>query len=58
LEAREIVELGGAETPAGRKKLREFDHELRQSGNLLNPGTTADLIAAALAVCVLDGYRP
>lgn len=58
LEAREIVELGGAETPAGRKKLREFDHELRRSGNLLNPGTTADLIAAALAVCVLDGYRP
>jgi len=58
LEAREIVELGGAETPAGRKKLREFDHELRRSGNLLNPGTTADLITAALAVCVLDGYRP
>jgi len=58
LEAREIVELGGAETPTGRKKLREFDHKLRRSGNLLNPGTTADLIAAALAVCVLDGYRP
>ena len=58
LKAKEIVELGGAETPAGRKKLREFDHGLRRSGNLLNPGTTADLIAAALAVCVLDGYRP
>jgi triphosphoribosyl-dephospho-CoA synthase len=58
LEAKEIVELGGAETPAGRKKLRAFDHGLRRSGNMLNPGTTADLVAAALAVCVLDGYRP
>jgi triphosphoribosyl-dephospho-CoA synthase len=57
-KARNILELGGVGTPRGRKRLSNFDHELRRSGNLLNPGTTADLIAAALAVCVLDGYRP
>jgi triphosphoribosyl-dephospho-CoA synthase len=58
VKAKEIVKLGGAETPKGRKALNEFDHELRRSSNLLNPGTTADVIAAALAVSVLEGYRP
>jgi triphosphoribosyl-dephospho-CoA synthetase len=24
----------------------------------LNPGTTADIIAAALALSILNGYRP
>ena len=57
-KARNILELGGVDTSRGRKRLSDFDHELRRCGNLLNPGTTADLIAAALAVCVLDGYRP
>ncbi len=41
-----------------RHALDGFDKELRKSGNLLNPGTTADIIAAALALCVLGGYRP
>lgn len=58
LEARQILNLGGAETQAGRKSLTEFDQELRRSSNLLNPGTTADILAAALALCVLGGYRP
>jgi triphosphoribosyl-dephospho-CoA synthase len=58
LEARQILNLGGIETQAGRKSLAEFDQELRRSGNLLNPGTTADILAAALALCVLSGYRP
>jgi triphosphoribosyl-dephospho-CoA synthase len=57
-KAKEIVKLGGGETSMGRKALNEFDHELRKSSNLLNPGTTADIIAAALAVCILNGYRP
>ena len=56
--AREVLKLGGLETSAGRESLREFDHELRKSSNLLNPGTTADIIAAALALSVLGGYRP
>lgn len=56
--AKEVLKLGGLETSKGRKRLREFDHELRESSNLLNPGTTADIIAAALALTVLSGYRP
>ena len=56
--ATEVLKLGGLETSAGRESLREFDHELRKSSNLLNPGTTADIIAAALALSVLGGYRP
>jgi len=58
LMAEEVLKLGGLETSAGRERLREFDLTLRKSSNLLNPGTTADIIAAALALCVLGGYRP
>jgi triphosphoribosyl-dephospho-CoA synthase len=58
LKARQILNLGGIETPVGQKSLGEFDRELRKSGNLLNPGTTADILAASLALCVLNGYRP
>ena len=57
-EAKKILELGGLETSEGRKSIVEFDRTLRESGNLLNPGTTADLTAAALALCTLSGYRP
>jgi len=58
LEAKKISKLGGLETLEGRENLRELDRHLRESGNLLNPGTTADLTAAALALCTLSGYRP
>jgi triphosphoribosyl-dephospho-CoA synthase len=58
LEARRIVDLGGVETSEGRERLRKFDLQLRRSGNLLNPGTTADIVAAGLAVCTMNGYRP
>jgi triphosphoribosyl-dephospho-CoA synthase len=58
LRAKEVVELGGVETSAGRKALSKFDKELRKQSNLMNPGTTADIIAVALAVKVLAGYRP
>lgn len=57
-EAKEILKLGGLETADGRESLREFDRALRKAGNFLNPGTTADIIAAALALTVLSGYRP
>jgi triphosphoribosyl-dephospho-CoA synthase len=56
--AKEVLKLGGLGASRGRERLREFDLELRKSGNLLNPGTTADIIAAALALSVLGGYRP
>ena len=58
LDAKKVMELGGVETSNGRKSLREFDRKLRESANLLNPGTTADITAAALALCTLSGYRP
>jgi len=58
VKASEILEFGGLVTLKGKEILREFDKELRKSSNLLNPGTTADIIAAALTLCVLGGYRP
>jgi len=58
LDAKKVLELGGLETPAGRKSNIELDRRLRESRNLLNPGTTADITAAALALCTLSGYRP
>ena len=58
LKAKQILELGGFETSSGRESLSRFDQQLRKSSNLLNPGTTADIVAAALALAVLDGYRP
>jgi triphosphoribosyl-dephospho-CoA synthase len=57
-EAKEVLELGGLETKKGKKRLAAFDKKLRSSGNQCNPGTTADLTASALALCVLGGYRP
>jgi triphosphoribosyl-dephospho-CoA synthetase len=56
--AGKVLQLGGFETENGKEELRAFDSRLRQESNLLNPGTTADIVAAALAVCVLSGYRP
>ena len=58
LTAKKVLDSGGMETAEGRKGILEFDRELRASGNLLNPGTTADLIATSLALCTLSGYRP
>ncbi len=57
-DAKEVLELGGLETVKGKKSLAEFDKKLRSKGNSCNPGTTADLTAAALALCILNGYRP
>jgi len=56
--AGEVLRLGGLTTSFGRKKLSVFDRELRGPTNQHNPGTTADIIAAVLAVSVLNGYRP
>jgi triphosphoribosyl-dephospho-CoA synthase len=58
LKAEEVIKLGGFRTLQGRESLRGFDQMLRKSSNLLNPGTTADIIAATLALTVLSGYRP
>lgn len=57
-DARAVLDHGGSETAKGKKSLAEFDKKLRSSGNKCNPGTTADLTAAALALSTLSGYRP
>jgi triphosphoribosyl-dephospho-CoA synthase len=57
-DAKAVLEIGGLETVKGKKSLVEFDKNLRSKGNSCNPGTTADLTAAALALCTLNGYRP
>jgi triphosphoribosyl-dephospho-CoA synthase len=53
--AREVLAAGGVRTAAGRRALRSFDASLREPGNALNPGTTADLVTAALFVALLEG---
>ena len=57
--ARGVLEAGGVRSSAGRKALAEFDASLRDPQNSRNPGTTADLIAAATFVTLLeDGWNP
>ena len=47
-KAREVMKSGGIATTEGRKAGLQLDRFLRSNGNKLNPGTTADLIAACL----------
>jgi triphosphoribosyl-dephospho-CoA synthase len=52
--ARAALALGGVRTAAGRRALRGFDASLREPGNALNPGTTADLVTATLFVALVE----
>lgn len=47
-EARAIVALGGPANPEAAARITAFDLSLRDPQNSRNPGTTADLTAAAL----------
>jgi triphosphoribosyl-dephospho-CoA synthase len=49
-----VMELGGLDTPEGRRAGVELDRHLRSDGNKLNPGTTADLVAACLFVALRE----
>jgi triphosphoribosyl-dephospho-CoA synthase len=53
--ARDVLDAGGQRTTAGREALRTFDASLREQGNVLNPGTTADLVTATLFVALVEG---
>jgi triphosphoribosyl-dephospho-CoA synthase len=53
--ARDVVSAGGVRTAAGREAVERFDASLRDPGNALNPGTTADLVTATLFVAVVEG---
>jgi triphosphoribosyl-dephospho-CoA synthase len=53
--AARVLAAGGVRGDAGRAALRAFDASLREDGNALNPGTTADLVTAVLFVALLEG---
>jgi triphosphoribosyl-dephospho-CoA synthase len=53
--ARQVLTAGGVRSDRGRTALTGFDASLRQDGNALNPGTTADLVTAVLFVALLEG---
>jgi len=53
--AREVMRAGGIRTDEGRRALGYFDHSLRDPRNTGNPGTTADVTAAAVFVALLQG---
>jgi triphosphoribosyl-dephospho-CoA synthase len=57
-QAREVRAAGGVRSERGRAGLAAFDAELRDARNTRNPGTSADLTAAALCVVILeDGWQ-
>jgi triphosphoribosyl-dephospho-CoA synthase len=55
-EAAQVLAVGGVFSADGHQAIARFDAYLRdQEKNGLNPGTTADLVAAALFVALLEG---
>ncbi len=52
--AEEVLGLGGIFTPKGREAIWEMDQYLRDPSHTLNPGTTADLTAAAIFLASLE----
>jgi triphosphoribosyl-dephospho-CoA synthase len=53
--ARTVLDAGGVRSDAGRRAADEMDRALREPRHLGNPGTTADLTAAAIFVLLLHG---
>jgi triphosphoribosyl-dephospho-CoA synthase len=53
-----VLESGQPPDEAYHDALSDFDFWLRSDGHRRNPGTTADLIAAALFAGLRDGYLP
>jgi triphosphoribosyl-dephospho-CoA synthase len=58
IKAKRVLDAGGLTTQNGRRLLRKLDRELHDAKHRLNPGTTADITSAVLAVAILEGYRP
>jgi triphosphoribosyl-dephospho-CoA synthase len=52
--AEEVLTQGGIYSSRGRQNILEFDSALRDSSHKLNPGTTADLTAAAVFLALLE----
>jgi triphosphoribosyl-dephospho-CoA synthase len=55
LWAGEVLARGGIFTPGGRAELAEMDRGLRDPAHELNPGTAADLTAAAIFLALFEG---
>ena len=53
--AREALEAGGVRSATGRQAIEEMDRAMRDARNSNNPGTTADLTAAAIFVTLIAG---
>jgi triphosphoribosyl-dephospho-CoA synthase len=53
--AKDVLADGGVRSARGREAIDALDRSLREEGNLSNPGTTADLTAAAIFVMLMDG---
>ena len=53
--ARKALERGGIFSAKGREEIYNLDRALRDEKHLLNPGTTADLVAAVLFVFLIEG---
>jgi triphosphoribosyl-dephospho-CoA synthase len=53
--AAEVLAAGGALDGKGRAGLRALTRELRDEAHALNPGTTADLVAASLFIALTEG---
>ena len=51
------VTAAAREVLAGSRSLEDFDTSLRTPDHRLNPGTTADLVAATLLAALLSGVR-
>jgi triphosphoribosyl-dephospho-CoA synthase len=54
-QARDAVAAGGVRTSAGRAAIERMDRQLRDAQHAGNPGTSADLTAAAIFVVLLGG---
>ena len=50
-----VLRAGGVRADEGRRAIEDMDHALRGEGHIANPGTTADLTAAAIFVVLLEG---
>jgi triphosphoribosyl-dephospho-CoA synthase len=57
-QARTALAAGGVRTAAGRRAIDSMDRGLRDARHTANPGTTADLTAAAIFVVLLGGGWP
>lgn len=53
-EAATVLACGDPDSPERSTAIARLDQRLRSAGNSLNPGTTADLVAAAIFVRLLE----